>query len=129
MAEGRMPEIVPKRNSLAQVFIQPQSSGHRARELRNFEGMREPGSKQVPFVVQEDLRLVDHAAKGRAVHDAVTVALKIIAPWVWLKRVASAATRIAITRTGPEQPELGRFRARQRERILRSARSLCRAIR
>jgi hypothetical protein len=37
--------------------------------------MRQARSKQVAFVVDEDLRLVDEPAEGRAVHDAIAVSL------------------------------------------------------
>jgi hypothetical protein len=48
---------------------------NRARELRHFERVRQACAKEIPFVVQEHLCLVDQPAKGSAVHDPVAVTL------------------------------------------------------
>ena len=79
MAEGRVAEVVRQRDRLDQVLVQPQRARDRAAELRHFERMRQPGAEQVALVVDEDLGLVDQAAEGRAVHDAVAVALELVA--------------------------------------------------
>jgi hypothetical protein len=41
--------------------------------------MRQPRAEEVAFVVDENLGLVDQAPEGRAVHDAVAVALVFVA--------------------------------------------------
>jgi hypothetical protein len=40
--------------------------------------MGHAGAEQIAFVVQEHLRFVDQAPKGRRVDDAVSVSLKVI---------------------------------------------------
>ena len=39
--------------------------------------MRQPGAKQIAFVVQKHLRFVDQPAKSGRMHDAVAVALEV----------------------------------------------------
>jgi hypothetical protein len=41
--------------------------------------MREPGAKQVAFMVQKNLGFVDQTPEGRAMNNAVAVALVVIA--------------------------------------------------
>ena len=66
-------------NGLDQVFVQVQRTRDGAAELRHFQRVRHARAKQVAFVVQENLRLVDQAAKRGGVNDAVAVALVRIA--------------------------------------------------
>jgi hypothetical protein len=35
-----------------------------------------PGAKQIPFVIEENLGLVDQTPEGRGMNDTVTVTLK-----------------------------------------------------
>lgn len=79
VAEGRVAEVVRQRDGLDEVFVQPQLARDRAAELRHLQRMRQARAEQVAFVVQEDLRLVDEAPEGRAVDDAVAVALEVVA--------------------------------------------------
>ena len=76
MAEGGVAEVVRQRDGLDQVFIEGQRAGNRAAELRHFQRMGQAGAEQVALVIEEDLRLVDQAAKRGGVNDAVTVALE-----------------------------------------------------
>lgn len=46
--------------------------------MRDFDRVREPRPKQVAFVVEEDLRLVDETTKRRAVNDAIAIALEVV---------------------------------------------------
>ena len=50
-----------------------------ARNLRYFEGMRQAGTEQVAFVVDEYLGFVFQPAEGGGMDDAVAVALKLVA--------------------------------------------------
>jgi hypothetical protein len=77
MAEGRVAEVVRQRDGFHQVFVQAQRPRDRTRQLRHFDRVREPRAEQVALVVQEHLGLVDQAAEGRGVHDAVAVALEV----------------------------------------------------
>src|SRR6185369_17175603 len=54
---------------------QLQRPRHGTAQLGDLERMRQPGAKQVAFVVQEHLRLVDQAPEGGRVDDTVPVAL------------------------------------------------------
>ena len=77
MAKRRVTQVMRQRDGFDQVFVQPQRARDGAAQLRHLQRMRQPGAKQVAFVVQEHLRLVDQAPKRRAVHDAVAVALVV----------------------------------------------------
>src|SRR5690606_23677665 len=72
----RVAQVVRQRNSLDQVFVEPQRTRDAAPELRHFQRMREAGAEQVALVVEEHLRLVDQAAKRGGMNDAVAVALE-----------------------------------------------------
>jgi len=76
MAKRGMPQIVRQRNGLDQVLVEAQGPGDRARDLRNLQGMGQPRAKQIAFMVDEDLGLVDQAPKGTGVDDAIAIALK-----------------------------------------------------
>src|SRR5690606_22677586 len=54
-------------------------AGNRAAQLRDFERVRQPCAKQVAFMIEEDLGLVDEAAKRRRMDDAVAVTLVVVA--------------------------------------------------
>jgi len=75
MAKGRVAQVVGQRDGFHQIFVELQGPGDRAAQLGDFERMGQPGSKQVTFMVQEDLRLVDQAPESGGMHDAVAVAL------------------------------------------------------
>ena len=75
MAEGRMTEIVRETDGFRQHLVESQRLGDGPRDLRDLERMREACSIQIAFVIDEHLGLVDQAAKCRAVHDPIAVAL------------------------------------------------------
>ena len=77
--EGRMSDVVGKRQRFHQVPIQPQRLGGRAADLRHLERMRQAISKVVGITACEDLGLVFEAAECARVDDAVAVALVIVA--------------------------------------------------
>ena len=79
VSEWRVAEVVCQRDRLDQVLVQPQIAADRAADLRDFDRMREPGTEQIAFVVDENLRLVFEPAKGGAVNDAVAIALELAA--------------------------------------------------
>jgi hypothetical protein len=76
MAEGRMAEIMGQCEGFGEVLIEAKLTGNGARDLRHFEAVGEPRPVVVPFVIEEDLRLVGEAAEGRGVQDPVAVALE-----------------------------------------------------
>src|SRR5271167_2288485 len=76
MAEGRMTEVVGKRQRLGEVLVEVKRAGERAGDLRNLERVGEPRAVMVAFIEHEYLGLVLEAAKGTRVDDAVAVAPK-----------------------------------------------------
>ena len=91
MAEGRVAQVVRQRNGLGQILVQAKRACDGTRQLRHLQRMRQPGAEQVAFVVEEHLGLVDQPAERGGVHDAVAVALKVVARGRWRDRVAPAA--------------------------------------
>ena len=77
MAKRGMSKIVGKRHSLGEVFIEAEHPADAARDLCHLDTVRQAGSKQIAFVVDEDLSLVFKPPKSRGVNDTVTVSLKI----------------------------------------------------
>jgi len=70
MSKGRMPQVMHQRQSLHQISIQSKLRRNRARNLRDFDGMRQAGAEVVGVAAGEDLCLVLEAAKGARVDDA-----------------------------------------------------------
>ena len=91
VAEGRVAEVVGQRDGFGQIFVQPQRAGDGAGKLRYLQRMREPGAEQVALVVQEHLRFVDQPPERGGVHDAVAVALEVVARGRRRDRMAPAA--------------------------------------
>lgn len=76
MAEGRVPEIVAERNRLHQIFIQRQRPRHRARNLRDFEGVRQTRAEMITVGDEKNLPFVFEPAKRPRVNNAIAIALK-----------------------------------------------------
>src|SRR5207237_4556543 len=93
MAERRMANIMRQRQSLDQVGIKAQHGSNGARDLSNFDGMRQAVAKMIRKAAGEDLRLILQAAKGARVDNAVTIALEIAAIGMARLRI-TAATRL-----------------------------------
>ena len=72
-----MPEIVPERDRLGQIFVEREAARNGARDLRNVDGVREPRAEMVAFGRKKDLRLVFQAQKGLGINEAVAVALEV----------------------------------------------------
>src|SRR5690606_8424030 len=79
MPERRVAEIVREAHGLDEILVEAHRPGDRAGDLSHLERMREARAVVVAFVVDEDLGLVDEAAEGRGVDDAVAVALELVA--------------------------------------------------
>ena len=77
MPEGRVAEIVAKRDRFRQIVVQPQGASERARDLRHLDRVGEAGAEMVALVVDEHLRLVGKTAKGGRMDDAVAVPLEV----------------------------------------------------
>src|SRR5215211_6478886 len=79
MPEGGMSKVVRERERFGQIFIQPEGSSQRTRDLSDLQRMSEPGAEMVAFVKNEHLRLMLEPAKGCGMDDAVAIAAKIVA--------------------------------------------------
>jgi hypothetical protein len=79
VAEGSMTKIVCQRDGFGKIVIETQGARHRAGDLRDLDAVRQARSKQVAFVIHEDLGLVFEAAKGGGMNDPVPVALEFTA--------------------------------------------------
>ena len=76
MAERGVTEIMGERQRLGEILVEAERAGERARDLRNFERVGQPGAEMVAFVKDEDLGLVRKPAKGGGMNDAVAIAAK-----------------------------------------------------
>ena len=91
MAERRMAEIVRQRQRFAEVLVEAKGARQRARDLRDFQRMRQPRAVVVSLVIDEDLRLVGQPAECGRMDDAVAVAAEDIAGRARRLRIAAAA--------------------------------------
>jgi hypothetical protein len=103
MAEGRVAQVMGQRYRFAQILVQTEPARHRTRHLSHLERVGETRAKEVTLVVEEDLGLVDQAAKGGTVHDAVAVALEFVAVWIRRQGIATPARSFRQARTGRER--------------------------
>src|SRR3954463_766483 len=76
MAERRVSEIVAERNGFGELLVEAQHLGDAARDLRDLEGVRQPGPIVVAGRREEDLRLVLEPPERLAVDDPIAVALE-----------------------------------------------------
>ena len=76
VAEGRMPQVVPQTDRLAEILVQAQRPRDRARKTRDLQRMGQPRAVVVALGLQKDLGLVFQAPEGLGMGDAVDVALK-----------------------------------------------------
>jgi iron-sulfur cluster assembly accessory protein len=74
MAERRMAEVVRQRQGFRQILVQPELPGQRAGNLRDFEGVGQPGAVMIAFVEHEYLGFVLQAAKGGGMDHPVAIA-------------------------------------------------------
>ena len=79
MAEWRMADIVNERERFGEIGIEIESAGNGARDLRNFQSVREAVAKMIGIARGENLRLGFQSAEGARVDDAVTIAGVVIA--------------------------------------------------
>ena len=90
VTERRVAEVVREADRFGERFVQLQRARDGARDLRDFDRVRQPRAVQVAFVIDEHLRLVDQTAERGGMNDAVAVALKFAAQ---TSAAASACTR------------------------------------
>ncbi len=88
--ERWMADVVDQRQRFDQIDVEPELRGDGARDLRNFDGMRQAVAEMVGIAAGEDLRLSFETAKSARVDNAVAIALKIVA--VRMRRLGMAAS-------------------------------------
>jgi len=67
MPERCVSNIVSQGDGFGQVFIERQRAGNGAGNLGDFNRVREAGTEQVAFVIDENLGLVFQPTEGRCV--------------------------------------------------------------
>src|SRR5689334_20516901 len=79
MPEGRMSDVVDQCQRLGNVDVELQGRRNRARNLRDFDGVRQPSAEMVGVAPGEDLCLILEAAECPGMDDAVAIALERVA--------------------------------------------------
>ncbi len=73
-----MADVMHQGEGFDEAFIQVEGGGDGARDLRDLDGVGEPGAEVIREPLGEDLRLVLQAAEGASMNDAVAVALEVV---------------------------------------------------
>ncbi len=76
MAERRMPQVVAERDGFRQLLVQTQNFRDTPRNLRDLEGVRQPGAVVVAHRGEEHLGLVFQPSERFGVNDPIAVTLK-----------------------------------------------------
>src|SRR3546814_14979194 len=79
MAEGRVADVMGKRQRLRQILVQSKRAGDGPGDLRDLKAVREAHAEVIAVGRDEHLRLVPQTAEGAGMDDAVAVALKGVA--------------------------------------------------
>ena len=103
MPERGVPQVVPERDRLGEVGVEPQRARDAARDLRHLEGVREPRPVVVALGREEDLRLVHEAPERLGVDDPVPVAFVLGAVRVRLERLVPATAGVRERGAGRER--------------------------
>ena len=103
VAERRVPQVVPERDGLGQVLVQPERPRDGARDLRHLERVGEPGAEVVALGGQEHLRLMRQASERLRVEDLVAVALVVVAQDVGLGRAGATLALVGERGVGRER--------------------------
>ena len=74
-----MAQIMGQRQRLGEILIAAQRPRQGARDLRDFQRMRQPGAVLIAFMGDEDLGLFLQAPEGAGMDNAVAIALEGIA--------------------------------------------------
>ena len=76
VAEGGVAEVVAESDRLDEIFVEPERASDGSPELRDLEGVGQPGPRMIRGVGDKDLGLVLEPAERPGVEDAVAIALK-----------------------------------------------------
>ncbi len=91
VAEGRVADVVDEGQGFGEIGIQAQGAGDGARDLRDFERVREPVAKVVGIPCGKHLRLCFEAAEGARMNHAVAVPRVVVAVGMWRLGITPAA--------------------------------------
>jgi hypothetical protein len=100
MPEGRMAEVMGKRQRLRKVLVEAERPGDGPRDLRHFQRVGQPRAEMVALVVNEDLRLVLQPPERIRMDDAVAVALERRAERIVGLRIDPPAACCRVRRVG-----------------------------
>jgi hypothetical protein len=96
--ERRMTDVVYQGQSFYKINVQSQLCGHRSRNLRDFDGVRQPIAKMVGVPFCEDLGFILQPTKSARMNYAVSIALKFISIWMGGLGVTSATRLVGVHR-------------------------------
>ncbi len=100
MAERRMADVVNQRQGLGQIGVQRERARDGARDLRDFQRMRQAIAEVVGESCGEDLGLGFQAPERARVDDAVAVARVVVTVGMRRFRKAAAARAARVHRIG-----------------------------
>ena len=100
MPERRMAKVVSECQGLREVFVEPERTRQRARDLRHFQRVGQAGAIVIALVRDKDLGLVLEPTECGRVNDAVAVAPEDVATRALRFRVQTPAARPRITGIG-----------------------------
>src|SRR5215471_1813234 len=89
-----MTDVVDQRESLGELAIQAQSRRDGARDLRDFQGVREAVSEVIGIARSKNLGLGFEAPKCASVNDAVAIARVFGAVRMTRLRITAAARKL-----------------------------------
>src|SRR4051794_30089575 len=79
MTEGRVSEVMSKRQRLRQILIEAKGARQRAGDLRDLERVGQPRAEMIALVENENLGLVTEPAEGAGMDDPIAIAAEIVA--------------------------------------------------
>jgi len=91
MGKRRMADVVTKRKSFGELFIEIQRGGHGAGDLRDLDGVGEPVTKVIRDARRKHLRFILQAAERGRMDDAVAIALELAAVRMRQFRISPAS--------------------------------------
>ncbi len=90
MSEGGMADVMHQGEGFDEAFIQAERGGDGARNLRDLDGVGEPGAEMIREALGEDLGLILQTAEGAGMNHAVAVALEVVT--IGMRRLWIAAS-------------------------------------
>ena len=73
MAERGMPDVMGQRQRFGEVLVEPKLAGQRTGDLRDFQGMGQPGAVMIALMEHENLRFVLQAPERGGMNDPVAI--------------------------------------------------------